>query len=103
MRRLLLPMVAALVQAGSRGANGVALCGPEARNEPSLHHNAVGIRRPYHVSQKLPRSRLGIVHLDAIPSQHPVTKLQHICGWRARDEQVYHTVVAAKTEPAVAV
>ena len=29
MRRLLLPMVAALVQAGSRGANGVALCGPD--------------------------------------------------------------------------
>ena len=29
MRRLLLPMVAALAKAGSRGANGVALCGPD--------------------------------------------------------------------------
>ena len=29
MQRLLLPMVAALANAGSRGANGVALCGPD--------------------------------------------------------------------------
>ena len=29
MRRLLLPAIAALAQAGSRGANGVALCGPD--------------------------------------------------------------------------